>query len=88
MKDSPLIFAFPSLLTVLILLVLLPGCATNPQTGAIMPLPSIECRGKGVITGTGNVAVMMGSASNNWTLQADCGDLGFTFRQVGVEAQR
>jgi hypothetical protein len=57
--------------------VILSGCASQTKH-----LPSIECRGKGTITGTGNVSVMMGSASNNFTIQADCGDAGFVFRQV------
>ena len=48
--------------------ILLTGCASQTKH-----LPSIECRGKGTITGTGNVSVMMGSASNNFTIQADCG---------------
>jgi hypothetical protein len=65
-----------------VLLSSLGGCATNPQTSAALPLPSIECRGKGTITGTGNVSVMMGSASNNFTIQADCGQDGFVFRQT------
>lgn len=64
---------------VLTLLCLLAGCATSPTGGH---LPSIECKGKGTITGTGNASVMMGSASNNFTIQADCGDNGFTFKQV------
>jgi hypothetical protein len=58
--------------------VILAGCASQTSKH----LPSIECRGKGTITGTGNVSVMMGSASNNFTIQADCGDAGFVFRQV------
>lgn len=60
------------------LIICLAGCATQ-NTGH---LPSIECRGKGTITGTGNVSVMMGSASNNFTIQADCGQDGFVFRQT------
>jgi hypothetical protein len=57
--------------------VILAGCASQTSKH----LPSIECRGKGTITGTGNVSVMMGSASNNFTIQADCGQDGFVFRQ-------
>lgn len=85
MKYSVLWFSISMWATILVLIFVLAGCAANPQTGAVIPLPSIECRGKGVITGTGNVAVMMGSASNNFTLQADCGDLGFSFKQNSAQ---
>lgn len=88
MRHSVLWFSISLWATIITLIFILAGCATNPTTGAVMPLPSIECKGKGVITGTGNVAVMMGSASNNFTLQADCGDLGFVFKQVAAEAQK
>lgn len=43
----------------------------------------ISCKGKGVITGTGNGQIgagLGGGGSNAWTIQADCGD-GFTFSQ-------
>lgn len=62
---------------VLTVLCLLAGCATGSHQ-----LPTIECKGKGTITGTGNASVMVGSASNSFTIQADCGDNGFTFKQV------
>lgn len=67
----------------LLVVAILTGCATSD--GATRKIPSIECKGKGVITGTGNVVVMMGSASNNFTLQADCGEHGFMFRQYAPE---
>jgi hypothetical protein len=61
----------------LIILLALSGCATNSHH-----LPTIECKGKGTITGSGNASVMVGSASNSFTIQADCGTEGFTFKQV------
>jgi len=59
------------------IVIALNGCATNPTTGAVMPLPSIECKGKGAITGTGNVGI----AGNGFSIQADCGESGFSFKQ-------
>jgi len=79
-QHSPALFAVPLWLAIIVLVIILAGCAsTNHQ------LPSIECRGKGTITGTGNVSVMVGSASNNFTIQADCGDAGFVFKQTEVK---
>lgn len=67
---------------IMLMIFALTGCASNGH----LNLPSIECRGKGTITGTGSASVMVGSASNNFSLQADCGDNGFTFRQAIGEA--
>lgn len=68
-----------SLLTALLLPVFA-GCATGGQSFAGMNHPvDIQCTGKGAITGSGSVNAGVG-ASNNFTIQADCGD-GFTFRR-------
>ena len=56
------------------------GCATGGQSFTGMNHPvDIQCTGKGAITGSGSVNAGVG-ASNNFTIQADCGD-GFTFRR-------
>jgi len=54
------------------------GCANNAQ---LVPPMKVTCKGKGNITGTGNTTVMMGSASNTFTVQADCGSDGFYFEK-------
>ena len=40
---------------------------------------SIDCKGKGAITGTGYGAASGIGGSNTFTIQADCGD-GFMFK--------
>ena len=56
------------------------GCATGGQSFSGINHPvDIQCTGKGAITGSGSVNAGVG-ASNNFTIQADCGT-GFTFRR-------
>jgi len=67
-------------LLIALLLPLFAGCATGGQSFSGMNQPvDIECTGKGAITGSGSVNAGVG-ASNNFTIQADCGT-GFTFRR-------
>lgn len=54
-----------------LVLILLAGCSSIEKH----PI-SVECSGKGQITGTGAVGP---GGVNAFTLQADCGD-GFTFK--------
>ena len=67
-------------LLIALLLPVFAGCATGGQSFSVMNHPvEIQCTGKGAITGSGSVNAGVG-ASNNFTIQADCGD-GFTFRR-------
>jgi hypothetical protein len=66
----------------IIFLVGLPGCAHVMGYAGTHP-GSIHCKGKGVITGTGSLAIGAGAGgagTDAWTIQADCGD-GFDFSQ-------
>ena len=67
---------------ILILTLFLSACST---TGHIIPAFKITCKGKGNVTVTGNANVMVGSVSNNATIQADCGSDGFYFEKEIVE---
>jgi uncharacterized protein YceK len=58
---------------VCVLLFVLNGCASVQKHPV-----DIECKGKASITGTGYAGTAI-SASDNFTLTADCGDSGFSF---------
>lgn len=70
-----------------LIILLASGCATTMYKYPV----SIECKGKGVITGTGhaNLSVAVGGTEfNTFSIQADCGE-GFTYKvtpgQPGVK---
>lgn len=74
-------------LLVVILTVLLAGCGGVAASRAEDHLFDFTCKGKGQITGTGSAngtGIVGVSGSNNWTIQADCGD-GFSI-QKGVQS--
>lgn len=59
---------------------LLSGCAHTLGYGGAHP-GRITCTGKGVITLTGSGNVSVGSAEGTMTINADCGEKGFTLQQ-------
>lgn len=69
-------------MTLFLVFLSLAGCTRSLGYAGVHP-GYIECKGKGVITGTGvmsAVAGVGGVGANSFTLQADCGE-GFRLQQ-------
>lgn len=60
------------------LLLLLTGCSVGHRTPGY-----VKCKGKGKITGAGNISIGYGG-SNLFTLDVDCPDDGLEFSQGPV----